>query len=365
MFDDSDNDGEPDGAKRPILASKLLLNQHGALVEFGWTVTLKEMFNATRSEESSVFALLRNHEDTLIRKIYGYLSFSKFAKHVKLTVPAEKIGQGQSEYEMYDYDIDHRNSNRDKSVFHRQSLLRDLPEVSDGYHGGYVAYARLGYVTFPEPTGRNVNMMPFALGDVNSLPDDLKCYYPLIEQCPNVRRSGVAYLTVEESHVEVRNTQRRPGLHIEAPSILGAHETSCRPGRVTYWGMGYFVGVDQYRGGIYFASSVDSTCQVFDALVDKAVPGIADRHGGCEYLRHMIGDGEVLGANELVWMTDQTPHEALPQKESGYRQFFRLVMPEISHWFARHSTPNPKVPIPDGIIVVEDSKFETRPVEAI
>ena len=51
-------------------------------------------------------------------------------------------------------------------------------------------------------------------------------------------------------------------------------------------------------------------------------------------------------------MTDCTPHEAVPQEASGTRQFFRLVMPCVSHWFAEHNTPNPKVALPANVKVV-------------
>ena len=107
------------------------------------------------------------------------------------------------------------------------------------------------------------------------------------------------------------------------------------------------------------ASSVSNTSQVWDALVDKRCPGIVDKHGGCEYLRPLIGKGTKLQAGELIWMTDCTPHEALPQETSGYRQFFRVVSPYISHWYADHSTRNPKVDLPDSVTVVTGSKFET------
>jgi hypothetical protein len=91
--------------------------------------------------------------------------------------------------------------------------------------------------------------------------------------------------------------------------------------------------------------------------VEKNVPGIVDRHGGCEHLRGIIGDGTKLQAGELVWMTDCTPHEALPQKEAGHRQFFRVVTPYNSHWHADHSTPNLLVNLPDGITVIHGIKF--------
>lgn len=88
------------------------------------------------------------------------------------------------------------------------------------------------------------------------------------------------------------------------------------PRRRAQLGHGVFFGADRYEGGIYFASSVSDTSVLHDALVDNTVPGIVDKHGGCEHLRALLGEhrGAPLGARELVWMTDCTPHEALPQK---------------------------------------------------
>ena len=100
--------------------------------------------------------------------------------------------------------------------------------------------------------------------------------------------------------------------------------TSFAPAIEHDWGIGMFFGPDRYDGGIYMASSVAGTSEVWNALVDSRVPGLVDRHGGCEHLRSFIGEGIKLEAGELIWMTDCTPHEALPQEASGYRQFFRV-----------------------------------------
>jgi hypothetical protein len=223
---------------------------------------------------------------------------------------------------------------------------------------------------FPDPEDRNVNMMPFILGRRESLPRDLQCYHDLIEKCAYVREEEgrVAYLTVHESYVEAGQTQRRPGLHIESPGIFRAvshgtgddlnGEAAFTPGRV-HGRRGHKLSSDHYEGGIYFASSVGGTSVVYDALVDKAVPGIVDGHGGCEHLRSLLAGhrGRPLNAGEIAWMTDCTPHETLPQQVSGYRQFFRLVMPSVTHWYADHSTPNPNVPLPDTVTVVHGNKF--------
>eukprot|EP01083_Nonionella_stella_P047242 126440_1 len=110
------------------------------------------------------------------------------------------------------------------------------------------------------------------------------------------------------------------------------------------------------------ASSVSDTSRIYDALVDNTVQDIVDEHGGCEYMRPLMEHaGTNLRAGELVWMTDRTPHEALPQdvNMAGHRTFFRVVTSEISHWFALHSTPNPTVPLPKDVVVVNTNKFAT------
>ena len=110
-------------------------------------------------------------------------------------------------------------------------------------------------------------------------------------------------------------------------------------------------------GGIFVASNVKNSTEVYDALVHKSTPGIVDRHGSCEHLRRFCGKGTKLLENELVWMTDETPHESLPLGETQYRQFFRFVGPSVSHWYADHSTANPHCPVPDHVIIVHGNKF--------
>lgn len=122
--------------------------------------------------------------------------------------------------------------------------------------------------------------------------------------------------------------------------------------------MGVFFGLDDYQGGIYIASSVNDTSKVWDALADKNMRGIVNRHGGCKHLWGLIGPGTKLKANQLILMTDSTPHETIPQKSWGYRQFFCVVTSHISHWYADHLTPNPLVRLPDDVVVVHRSKFD-------
>jgi hypothetical protein len=322
-----------------------------------WKGTLETILAGTRDENSPLSAL-REHEGTIARDIYSFIG-SQWASHVKQTVPAYLVGRSDMGGRMQ---FNHGRIGRDNWC--KRDINQDAETTSSGFENGFVAYARVGEVQFPEPANRNVNMMPFIFGDKNSLPDDLKCYFRLIEMCPYMKDDlgKVGYLTVHESYVDVGEAQRREGLHIESPGVFadGANPAAFTPGVEHRWGMGMFWGPDRYEGGIYMASSVAGTSKVWDALVDSTVPGIVDRHGGCEHLRDLIGEGTTLDAGELIWMTDMTPHEALQQKESGFRQFFRVVTPSVTHWFAEHSTANPKVPLPSSVNVVHGNKFEVK-----
>lgn len=320
----------------PILASEYYEKEFPLI---GWSPKLRTLLVGTRDEESSGLHQLRGFEDTIIRHIYSFFS-SEYMEHVKLTLPAKNTGK------LY--------GNRLCRFYSRGQQRRY--DIAEDLKSDFVSFASCAEINFPPPTGRNVNMMPFILGKKETLPEDLRCYYKCIKDCPIGREQygKVCYLTIHESYVDASRAQRREGLHIETPGMILSQKGSGTfiPGQENHW------GGDKYEGGIYFASSVGGTSMVYDALVNKNIPGIVDRHGGCEHLRNYLGPGTKLRAGQVVWMTDRTPHEALPQEESGYRQFFRVVTSHVSHWFAQHSTPNPLVPIPDNVLIVNENKFD-------
>jgi len=340
---------------RPATAKEFF---QGQLKKLSWKRGVELILTGTRDEKSPL-GVLRGHESTLVRDICSYLT-NQFDHYVKLTIPAALVGK-TSDDESFMHFVKGRESEGYGKGWYERRLDNQMTTTSNGFEDGFVAFARCGKVQFPDPVDRNVNMMPFIFGQKDSLPDNLQCYHPLIEQCPYMKdeAGNVGYLTVHESYIDVGEAQRREGLHIESPGVFSddPNAASFTPGTEHPWGCGVFYGPDRYEGGIYFASSVANTSEVWDALVDKNIPGIVDKHGGCEHLRSLIGNGTKLEAGELIWMTDCTPHEALPQKASGYRQFFRVVTPYISHWYAQHSTHNPKVPLPPNVTVIHDDKF--------
>jgi hypothetical protein len=95
-----------------------------------------------------------------------------------------------------------------------------------------------------------------------------------------------------------------------------------------------------------------ATTAVYPALVERPEE-VSDADGGVEALRHLLGPPRLLRSNELCWLTDRTPHEALPYAGArpATRQFFRVVVGKVTVWFARHNTPNPLGVQPDRDIV--------------
>jgi hypothetical protein len=166
----------------------------------------------------------------------------------------------------------------------------------------------------------------------------------------------VGYFTVHESCVNAGETQRRPGTHTMPPDFFCKHINAAAftPGVEHPWGVGCFFGPDRYEGGIYCACSVDGAMEVWDALVEKQVPGVVGSTGSYDHFRDIIGTSTKLGAGELIWKTDCTPMAELPVigPTSQCRQFFSVVMPYIRRWCKARWTPNPKVKLPQNVIVV-------------
>jgi hypothetical protein len=230
---------------------------------------------------------------------------------------------------------------------------------------------RSSELSFPEPKGIVVNMMPFKLVQPKqTLPEYLHPYIDIIRQCPAVHTGvtssstfdyeAIAYLTVHESFVKKGETQRRPGIHIEAPLELVAgghvapHELDSKGEysqeyRAMCWGLG--CNFDGWPiDGIYMASNVSDSTAIWNVRVDDPA-AICDAHGALgknkkkheRTLRDLLGPPILAKANELHWITDRTPHESRPMAEDTYRQFFRLVVGKVSVWYSG-AFPNAVIP---------------------
>lgn len=339
----------------------------------------------------SPLCLLRGLESTILKHVYEYAilfikdswmnsipSIDKICVHN--TIPACFI----ADPEIMDYDMVRRirstcddtlhDAGYDRMVYHDPLRFRTVPnymwpedpEERDIDHtkqmkviadeDSKVAFTRCGNVTFPSPSGIDINMMPFVMGEKSSLPDNLQPYYdPLIAKCPiSIEEHGkIGYLTITERFIEKGSTQRRGGIHIEAPSKFVPGTFDRNP---LNWGEG-FMNFDIFEGGIYMASNMSSTCAIWDALIQKSKKmNLTDSRGGIDHLRPLLNNPYFIPANELIWFTDSTPHQAVPQQESGYRQFFRLVTGDVNVWYSFKSHANPKVPLPSNMVVVEEDE---------
>jgi len=278
------------------------------------------------------------------------------------------------------------------SALHRHVLMGILKDDTSWYeaHLDRTSTAFLagrgasyqGTCAFPEPTGINVNMMPIRLFDRSTYPSFILPYEDMIRSClvsswdyTNVKEPSlyerVAYLTIDESPVPAGRSHRRPGLHVERPAVTsgrhvpyeavnGPHGTEpFSEYKSLAWGMGGCLDglpVD----GIFMASNVADSCKVWPVTVVDPEE-VTDAHGGIEHMRDFIGAGRALGAGEMCWITDRTPHESLPHDRDAHRQFFRLVVGRISVWYSRHNAPNPLGVQPDAPVSDAD-KFAIYPV---
>lgn len=266
---------------------------------------------------------------------------------------------------------------------------------------------------------------------IDSLPRELHQWWPVIEACLKTqtnlggyykpkhwvngqlpeststtgddvkpgRPSPIAYLTIDEREVVGGTSHRRGGLHCDSPGTRptastahvdeleygmpceDAHFAESRklPPKFHPWGIGIATGPSSFNGGIYLGSSVPFSSAVYGARVLRpeellaaggtAEPTAIGELGNCEHLRDLVSHTEERPeACKLVWMTDTTLHESIPLEQTTRRQFFRLVMPGISVWFAEHSTPNPLgVMPPADVQIIFSSKFGTdspRPLDS-
>lgn len=122
-------------------------------------------------------------------------------------------------------------------------------------------YKSVTSIQFPEYRGDiRINMMPIVFGDPNTLPEHISQYASLIDQC-GFTPGDIWYLTITESFVSKDQSQRRGGIHVEAPYLKS-------------WGGGAW-GAMSLDKGIYMASS-DGNTNVWDEIVEDR-----DEHGAC------------------------------------------------------------------------------------
>ena len=206
-------------------------------------------------------------------------------------------------------------------------------------------------VSFPPPTGININMMPFVVGSsfkACQLPKYVRPYWDMILACigPELSKASepwwpktsnpsdlgkIYFLTIQESWVEPGESQRRPGIHVDSAGevlVKGSKKENPTPIPVvgeegngdadTYrfhpWGGGcahQIVNAEGNRftadgfvlqGGIYLASSVAGSCKAWNCQVAADAVG---KLGDVSHLREGMPEGCLMEPGRLYWLTDR------------------------------------------------------------
>ena len=95
-----------------------------------------------------------------------------------------------------------------------------------------------------------------------------------------------------------------------------------------------------------------------DAVISRKAYIAYQRQKECEVREAQRPFYEVLKPHHIYWMKDSTPHCALPVEEDVHRTFFRLVCGKVGIRWTADCTPNPLVPVPADVLVIDGSKFD-------
>lgn len=176
-----------------------------------------------------------------------------------------------------------------------------------------------GAAKLPRYSGARVMMMPFLLEDPQRTVH-LRQYRDLLRALGDMGapEKGVAYLTIDEAMVEVGQTHRRPGLHVDGVGPGGD------PGP---WAskQGKWAG----EGMLVVANRLGSRGWVGEF---EGAPG---PNGCCAHLADQCVKKEPLPllAESVYWCGPTAVHEALPMTRATFRQFVRVSFPNDAPWY--------------------------------
>lgn len=190
--------------------------------------------------------------------------------------------------------------------------------------------------------------MPFIQGRGESLPRPYRQYAEIVESLVFPGQEGeIGLITIDETFVEAGQSQRGYGAGSRT-----IHTEACMSGEsFTWgptWGTGGTVTLDR-DVRVLIANSIPDTCMIWDVDVHDTTPdGDLSLRSG-EFPR---SSGRMMQAGEVVEIGIFTPHEPIIQRNSGNRQFFRIVGKGVhgrEQYFTRnefldHLTPLPEPP---------------------
>lgn len=200
-------------------------------------------------------------------------------------------------------------------------------------------------IAFPEYSGIRCLMMPYIQGDPLSVPSMYDAYRRIIASV-FIRKGDIGYLTIDESPVTAGKPHRGQraahgrAIHTEAgKGPTGAYGWG---GPTPGWG-----GPDSVTGRhtvtldrdvqILLANSLDETCAIWnteheDTSINGDIGHVANMYPYEAGILMRVGDVHKIGI--------LTPHESLPVRVSGNRQFLRIVSSGVhgrEEYFTRNS----------------------------
>lgn len=193
---------------------------------------------------------------------------------------------------------------------------------------------------FPRYSGARCLMMPYIQGEPGSLPDVYSSYRDIVSSV-FLRRGDIGFLTIDESPVVAGTPHRGQrsryprALHTEAGLLRGVYGWGGGP----VWGGKRAVTLER-DVEILIASNMDDTCAVWDAEQEDTSEDGDIGHLADEYPYDVA---TFLKACEVREIGIFTPHESLPVKRNGSRQFLRIVGAGV-HGREDYFTVNPLVP---------------------
>lgn len=203
---------------------------------------------------------------------------------------------------------------------------------------------RVNKIMFPEYSGIRCMMMPFIQGDSTSLPEQYRSYSDIVDS-NYLEKGEIGWLTIDESYVEAGRSQRGyngtgidRNVHIEVGIQEGVF---CWGGSGTgTWGRGHRVTLERSTE-VLIANSISDTCRVWSNYEFRVTP---DGDLGMYIKDYPQETGILMKEAEMARISIFTPHECIPQKQSGNRQFIRIVGKGVKGR-EEHFTINPLVTI--------------------
>jgi hypothetical protein len=197
-------------------------------------------------------------------------------------------------------------------------------------------------IEFPEYTGTRCLMMPYLQGDPDSVPEQYQNYRSILERV-FIETGKIGFLTIDESPVVVgtphRGARAKHGraLHTEAginsDGVFGW-------GTVRTWGGRYETTLDE-DVRVLLANSLSGSCALWNAIHENTSE---DGDIGDHADQYPYENAVIMDAGDVYEIGILTPHESLPVKNNGFRQFLRIVSSGV-HGRESYFTTNPLVPL--------------------